>query len=402
MKSIQPFHTEILDPTSESITRAAQLLIQGEVVALPTETVYGLAGNAFSKSSVEKIFSAKERPAFDPLIVHIKAEYLKPGIIHQLVQDEILDSQVLTWTQLKKIESALLHFWPGPLTCILPKGKAIPAAVTSGQNTVGLRMPSHAVFQQVLNELPFPLAAPSANRFGRISPTQAKHVMDELTGRIPIILNGGDCSIGVESTIIRIEEQGNRISLLRPGKIDAQTLEEFFHLPTFIGTPITATQPPPTSNSITQTGTFIGTTPGSLDEHYAPRKPLFLATFSFSSEAGDFGSFAGDFQEFKNQNFGKQNKPLKIAEISMSGSSSAFKNMVSTIDPLISTTHRIVLSEKKDLSKMAQSLFAKLREMDQLPDVDLILVDLPVPENSQTGLALAIADRLKRASRNKP
>jgi L-threonylcarbamoyladenylate synthase len=217
--------TPVFPPTPESIQKVAALLKQGEVVALPTETVYGLAGNATSPSAVLKIFQAKERPSFDPLIVHVSDSLLKTlSPLKTLIDQKLVAPTVAHWVCAPDIDRTIKKFWPGPLTLILPKGSAIPNEVTSGEPTVGLRCPAHPLFQAVLSNLDFPLAAPSANRFGRISPTQASHVVEELDQKIAGILDGGTSSVGVESTIIRIEDP-LKITLLRPGKIGVRELE---------------------------------------------------------------------------------------------------------------------------------------------------------------------------------
>src|SRR5262245_61647802 len=172
------------------IQQAKALLEQGEVVAIPTETVYGLAGNALNVSVVTKIFQVKDRPQFDPLIVHV------PDIerAHQYVQEIP-----------PVIQKLAEHFWPGPLTFLLKKKNNIPDLVTSGLDTVGIRCPDHTLTRTLLRELSFPLAAPSANPFGYVSPTTPQHVNDQLGDRIPYILDGGPCRVGIESTIVGVE-----------------------------------------------------------------------------------------------------------------------------------------------------------------------------------------------------
>ncbi len=347
---------------------AAQLLKNGEVVALPTETVYGLAGNATDGSIVKKIFEAKERPSFDPLIVHISDSYLKEtDILDLLVKEEILNTVVLNWKNKTKIEILMKKFWPGPLTIILPKGNRIPLEVTSNQNTVGIRCPNHPLFQSVLHQLSFPLAAPSANRFGRISPTQALHVKKELDGRIAGILDGGSCSVGVESTIIKITDEG--ATLLRPGKLSASEIESVLGLPV-------ASAP-----SLMQTLVENSLTPGMLDEHYAPRKPLYLLPTSFEHK---------EALEVLAQ-FPKSIEP-HAAFLSMSGFHSTFPKKNNQEFRTLSITH--------SYEEMAQKLFSTLRELDENENVSVIFSDIPT--NIQEGLGASIFDRLKRASRNKP
>lgn len=222
-----------------AIARAVDLLKEEKVVALPTETVYGLAGNAFSQKAVASIFEAKNRPLTDPLIVH-------------LLDASWLDLIAILNPDLKKTVDALAAaFWPGPLTLLLPRSTAIPDLITAGFETVAVRVPAHKMFRNVLTQLDFPLAAPSANRFGRISPTTAENVMKELGGRIPFILDGGTCDHGLESTIVWPHD--NVLQILRPGPITAEMLAPFGKV---------------------VTETVEGKVPGSLKSHYAPRKKL--------------------------------------------------------------------------------------------------------------------------------
>ena len=361
--------TKIYSPAPDSIEKVISLLNAKEVVALPTETVYGLAGSAISNEAVEKIFKAKDRPAFDPLIVHVKAAILThPQCpIHALVKDQILSEEILKWPQVNLIETAMKKFWPGPLTMILPRGPMIPDSVTSGQNTVGIRCPAHPIFQAVLNCLTFPLAAPSANQFGRVSPTTAQHVFQELNGRIPAILDGGPCSVGVESTIIKVEDPPFSVTLLRPGKIGLQDLQTHFGV-------------------IIESQSALGEqkqkelSPGMLDEHYAPQTPLIVIPFPFSHREAALEFLTGFTLDEKTAFIGMSEIPPEIR-----GKSGAIYR---------------ILSPSGALSEMAQNLFATLRELDRNLQVSTIFIDLP--PDSHNGLSLAIRDRLKRASKNKP
>ncbi len=357
-------NTELLSHDAPSIRRAAELLSNDEVVGLPTETVYGLAGNAFSKIAVLKIFEAKERPSFDPLIVHVGLKLLQsePSYLEALVAAEIVSSEVLNWHSKSELESALKHFWPGPLSLVLPRGNRIPDEVTSGQNTVAIRCPSHPVFQSVLNEVSFPLAAPSANRFGRISPTDARHVWNELNTRIAGVVDGGRCTVGVESSIIRVENP-LKVTLLRPGQVSASELEKQF------GVQVTVSETLGQKNQ-------AAVAPGMLDEHYAPRKPLFLLAGSFKSIQA-----AQDFLK-------AQNPQGRLAFLGCHEVPSALQGK------------HLVLSAQNSLEEMAHGLFASLRALDEDMDVDTIIAD--IPEGKDEGLKAAIVDRLNRASRNKP
>lgn len=203
------FDTRLLDCSPESISEAAQLIRSGETVGMPTETVYGLAANAFSEQAVSKIFKAKGRPADNPLIVHISDITMISDIAAELPQIAV---------------DCAKKFWPGPLTMVLPKTPKIPEITSGGLQTVGVRMPSHPAALALIAESGVPLAAPSANLSGSPSPTTAEHVMNDMYGRIPAVINGGDCEAGVESTVICFEQDAIRI--LRPGRITAQMLSE--------------------------------------------------------------------------------------------------------------------------------------------------------------------------------
>jgi L-threonylcarbamoyladenylate synthase len=221
----------------DGVSTIVEALAAGEPVALPTETVYGLAADALSPNACAKIFEAKNRPLNDPLIVHIPSIDWLPR----------LTSPTPTALQLAE------KYWPGPLTMVLPRQPIVPDIVTAGQETVAIRMSAHPLFQEVATAFGKPLAAPSANRFGRISPTSAAHVLAELNGRIPFILDGGPCAHGIESTIVHVSEEGLRI--LREGPITREDLRAFAPL---------------LDDSIAVSA------PGGLKSHYAPRTPLVL------------------------------------------------------------------------------------------------------------------------------
>jgi len=305
------------------ISLAKNILMNGGVVAIPTETVYGLAANAFNLDAVTRIFQIKERPSFDPLIVHI-------GNLDQLEQ--------LTFRISKKMRSLIDHFWPGPLTIVVEKSEKVPDLVTSGLNSVGIRMPGHSLTSRLLNELPFPLAAPSANPFGYVSPTSAQHVADQLGDQVDYILDGGSSKIGLESTIVSGVEIQPRV--LRWGGLEKEKIE------LLIGSVLSNTQ-----------STDNPTAPGMLSSHYAPSKKLIL---------GNIAEMAAKYDS-KNVCF------------------LAFKD-----------TFRLpgqTLSPRGDLGEAAQNLFKALRELDKIPQ-EIILSEL-VPNE---GLGRAINDRLRRAA----
>lgn len=308
------------------LTLAAKLLTENKVVAVPTETVYGLAANALSPEAVVKIFEAKQRPFFDPLIVHV------PEKSHIYKYIKMLP------TALEKLADAL---WPGPLTIVAAKKDVIPHIVTSGLDTVGIRVPAHSLFQQLLQSLPFPLAAPSANPFGYISPTSAQHVYDQLQGKIPYILNGGNSLVGVESTIVGWENE--KVIVYRLGGIPVEKIENIIGK---VEVRIHSSNP---------------TAPGQLDSHYAPRKPFF----------------AGDIYALLEKNAGK-----KVGVISFH---KEYQNQ--------DIVKNWKLSETGNLNEAAQNLFAIMREADT-SEAEVLLAEY-LPEK---GLGLAINDRLKRAS----
>lgn len=217
-------------------------------MGVPSETVYGLAGDALNPVAAAKIFEAKQRPFFDPLICHLPAK------------DWLNRLAVLRGAELEIAERLAARFWPGPLTLVLRRSDMVPELVCSGLDTVALRMPSHPVFRSLLSRFGRPLAAPSANRFGRISPTEAGHVLSELAGRIPMILDGGSTQHGIESTIVSVD--GRAVRILRSGPVTAEDLRsEVEVLPAYTGSAARGRVE----------------APGQLESHYAPQTQLVLA-----------------------------------------------------------------------------------------------------------------------------
>lgn len=313
---------------AKAVAAAVDLLRSGHIVALPTETVYGLAADALKSEAVARIFETKERPRFDPLIVHLPDR----SWLERLVTIED-DARGL-------IERLIAQFWPGPFTIVLPRRKIVPEIVTSGLDTVAVRMSAHPVFAEVIRAFDSPLAAPSANRFGRVSPTTAQHVLDELDGRIPLIVDAGPTLHGIESTIVAV--RNGRMEMLRRGPIAVEQLEGF-------GEVVFAEAAPRPE------------APGQLPSHYAPSTPLLLT--------GDPFSFAVP----ANQKCGL------LAWRSMAGA-----RQFAAIRQL---------SSRQDLREAAANLFRYLRELDQL-NLDLIVAEkLP-----NEGLGAAINDRLDRAA----
>ena len=243
--SEQPFSTEIQPADAPgALGQAAQLLGRGQLVALPTETVYGLAADARSPGAVARIFKAKGRPAGNPLIVHVDSVEMAQGC-------------VAAWpSAAAQLAGA---FWPGPLSLVLPKADSIPDIVTAGGKTVAVRCPAHPVFSAVLAKCGFPLAAPSANRSNRVSSTRAEHVVDQLGGHIPLVLDGGSCDIGIESTVLDLT--GDTPILLRPGSISLGQLQAV------IG-PVAVAKLPGGGERLKS--------PGQLPRHYTPRAKLVV------------------------------------------------------------------------------------------------------------------------------
>jgi len=303
-----------------------QLLKDHKLVAIPTETVYGLAADAFDEEAVKQIFEMKGRPLFNPLIVHI----------HQLEQLR----QLVTTIPDKAMQLAK-EFWPGPLTLILPKSDTVPDILTAGKPTVGVRMPNHPLTLELLKGLPFPLAAPSANPFTKVSPTSAEHVAHYFGDRIPAILDGGPCEVGLESTIVGFD--GANPVVYRKGGISIEAIEAVVGKVTLLTENETAPQ-----------------APGMLLKHYAPRTPLMIS---------------GDIQ-----------KSLKMHADKRIGILSFYSNDFSQAEIIK------VLSPSRNLEEAAKTLFATLHELDTL-NLDLIIAER-FPEE---GLGRSINDRLFRA-----
>lgn len=249
--------SEISTDKAKDIQNAVALLKKGDVIGLPTETVYGLAGDVFNESAVHKIFAIKQRPFFDPLIVHVAAI----EDVNKLVENVPEGARVL-----------MRAFWPGPLTLILPKKKVVSDLVTSGLTTVGVRWPNHPVAQAVIREFGSPLAAPSANLFGRTSPTTAKHVRDEFGGAVTVI-DGGPCAVGLESTVVSVttRETGTEVLIHRPGAVTAQMIRAAF---------LRAGQTADVREQESEVA------PGHLKHHYMPKIPLIIVPEAFAIEGG--------------------------------------------------------------------------------------------------------------------
>lgn len=309
------------------IHEAIKLLQQNELVGIPTETVYGLAANALDEEAITKIYEAKERPFFDPLIIHTdsleKIKYLVKGIPDVLLE-------------MSKV------FMPGPFTILLEKTPEIPDMITAGGDKVAVRIPNHPLTLSLLSKIDFPLAAPSANPFGYISPTSAAHVEAQLGEKLNYILDGGKCEIGLESTIVEWKE--DRLVVLRKGGIPVESFSKYA-----------------ANIEIQETSTSNPTAPGMLKSHYAPKVPVMInPTVETIGEYNIERIGVLAFQESKN---------------------------------LIPIENQLILSKEGDLNEAAQNLFSYMRLLDSM-DIDLIITET-FPEE---GLGRAINDKLKRAA----
>lgn len=311
------------------ISVAAKLLSEGETVGIPTETVYGLAGNALNEESVLRIFEVKNRPYFDPLIVHV-------GSVEEI--------QKYTAVIPEKLLELAKVYMPGPLTLLLEKNDNIPDLVTSGSSKVAIRVPAHPMTRALLAKLDFPIAAPSANPFGYISPTTAEHVEKQLGNKIPYILDGGPCRVGIESTIVGVED--NQVVIYRKGGLEVEKIEAVLHEKVLIR-PHSSSKPD---------------APGMLTLHYAPKKKMVLAdvTFDWRRASREEGVC---FLRF----------------------SSYFPDMAKE--------RQKVLSPSGDMHEAARHLFRYMRELDESA-CGVIYAELLPSE----GLGHAMNDRLTRAS----
>jgi L-threonylcarbamoyladenylate synthase len=314
---------------SNAIQAAVAALQNNEIVAMPTETVYGLAGNAYSEVAVQKIFALKIRPHYNPLIVHIKSAHFLQQVAKNIpvVAIQLADA-----------------FWPGPLTLVLEKQDHIPDLVTGGKNTVGVRVPGHPIALELLEALDFPLAAPSANPFGSISPTTAKHVADYFTGRLDIILDGGSCDKGIESTIVGFEN-GEPI-LYRQGSTKTEDIEKI--------TGVLKMRVHANNESVVA--------PGMLSKHYAPSTTTILTD-----------DITSDIQKYS----GKRIGVLQLSPTTLP----SFVIAVET------------LSQTGNLEEAAKNLYAAMHRLDH-QNLDIIIAQ----KMPAVAMGLAINDKLERAA----
>lgn len=317
-------------PIGVDVAHAARLLRDGKLVSFATETVYGLGANALDVHAVARVFAVKNRPHFDPLIVHIAERSWLPRL-------------VAWWPE--TAERLAARFWPGPLTLVLPKTALVPDLVTSGLPSVAVRMPSHPLALELLRLADVPVAAPSANLFGQLSPTRAEHVADRLGDQIDYLLDGGPCVVGVESTVLLLESDG-RVRLLRPGGVACEEIEAV------IG-PLS-----PPSHATTADDRAV-LSPGMLPQHYAPRTPLTLVA--------DMGVWSD---------------PNRCGLLTLQPHPAASRFAAAE-----------VLSVNGNLTEAAANFFAALRRLDAARVERIVAERLP-----NRGLGVALNDRLTRAA----
>lgn len=320
---------------AKEIDKAAELIKIGELVAFPTETVYGLGADALNPKAVLAIFRAKGRPADNPLIVHVK---------------EAKDVEKIAYTH-DKFYLLAKHFWPGPLTMVLPRKPIVPDVTTGGLTTVAVRSPQNKIALDLIEQSQTPIAAPSANRSGRPSPTEAKHVLEDLSGQIAGVIDGGHTGIGLESTVLDLS--GEIPEILRPGGVTLEMLQKVL---------------PQTRQAVIKPGTKVKS-PGLKYRHYAPKAPLYLV----------IGDVEAQVREI-----------LKI--IAEKGPLVGVLTTDENID-LFPVEHKISLGSRDNLEEIAANLYGALRYFDKT-DVDIILAETI----SGNGLAVAINDRILRAA----
>ncbi len=328
----------------EALEHAAAILRGGGLVALPTETVYGLGANALDRAAVERIFAAKSRPAWDPIIVHIASEEM----IEELVEEVPAAARRL-----------IEQFWPGPLTLLLPRSPAVPDAVTAGRPLVGVRMPAHPVALELIRRAGVPVAAPSANRFGHISPTTAQHVLDDLDGRIDAVVDAGPSQRGVESTVL--DPSTTPMTIYRPGAVTAEQIRA-------AAGPVEIYR---SSEALRETPVEALPSPGVGIRHYAPRARLVLVEAPLE-ELG-----------------------MRLAEMAcgIHGEKIGVMLPEGVARPAAIAERRVFLCGRWDApEELAQRLYAGLRALDAA-GCTVILCPLPAAE----GIGAAIRDRLKKA-----
>lgn len=332
--------TEILKPTKENIEKSANLILNDEIVAIPTETVYGLGANGLSDIAVSKIFKAKNRPQDNPLILHISDYEMMEKLVYELNDD---------------IKEFLNYFWPGPLTVVMKKKDIIPDAVSCGLDTVAIRMPNNEIARSFIKQCGVPIAAPSANISGKPSPTTAEDVFTDMNGKISVILDGGLCNIGIESTVLDLTKKP--YTILRPG---FYTKEDFLKYEDEI-----------LIDDAIVTENIIPKSPGQKYKHYAPKAKVVVIS------AKDRKKSSIEIEKII-----KENKDLKIGIFKFD---ETFLN--------VESENILSLGSVFDLREMSKILFRGLREFDE-KNVDLIVVE----GCDEKGLGFSIMNRLKKSA----
>lgn len=342
-------------PPKSDIARAAALLRAGGLVAFPTETVYGLGADALNVHAVARVFEVKGRPRFDPLIVHVAERSWLPR---------------LTTGMPDKAARLADAFWPGPLTLVLPKSEIVPDLVTAGSPTVAVRIPDHPVAQALLHAAELPIAGPSANPFGRLSPTTADHVRQQLGNAIDLVLDGGSCRVGVESTVLHVDA-GGEAWILRPGGVTQEEIEDVIGPVRRLTGAADSDPSTKAPHADVSPPSVLPLSPGTLPQHYAPRTPLRLVEAGTPIKA----QFASQFQGTP-----------RIGLL-------AFQNSTAHAANFVDFCQIEVLSTAGDLREAAANFFAALRRLDDA-GLDCLVAEL-FPD---LGLGRALNDRLRRAA----
>jgi L-threonylcarbamoyladenylate synthase len=337
------------ETSRRAIAQAAEILRGGGTVAFPTETVYGLGANALDAAAVAKIFAAKDRPSWDPLIVHIGDAAMLPVVAAEVsaIADRLID-----------------EFWPGPLTLLLPKSEPIPAAVTAGLMRVGVRMPAHAVAHALLQAAGVPVAAPSANRFGRTSATTAAHVAEDLDGRIDAILDGGETTHGVESTVVDVRESS--CVVYRPGVISLEQLRAVCRCPVWIREGKTAEETAEAAAA-----------PGMGIRHYAPKAGVILVEGEGEAQKANLGAAVRRWEEAGEM----------VGVMLPDGFQAAVMGRQARV---------FRWGRWEDAEELAQRLYAGLRWLD---GAGATMIVCPLP--GEGGLGTALRDRLQKAGKGR-
>jgi L-threonylcarbamoyladenylate synthase len=337
-------------PDREAISRAAERLRAGGLVAFPTETVYGLGAHALDRAALQRLFAAKGRPAHDPVIVHVDTIERIDALV-TAVPDAAL--------------TLAARFWPGPLTLVMRRSSQVPDEVTAGLETVAIRVPAHPVAATLLMAAAIPVAAPSANLFSRPSPTQASHVLEDLHGRIDLILDGGATLLGIESTVLDLS--GETPTILRPGATTIEMLREV--LPTVV------------MRASSQVGEGAAPSPGLLPQHYSPRAPLTLYE----------GDPAGALQRLVSDAVGAVERSQSVGIIA---AEEDWYTVESIGSPRLQLVEVRYLGSEHDLPAIASRLYAAMRDLDTAGVTQILVRSFSIDD----GLGVAIHDRLRRAA----